>query len=432
MNDIIKNKYLIQNTLKEGKFGNTYLVNDIESDKKYIIKYLSLKKSDLINKIPLLEQEAKIISHLSHPKIPKFIDFFTEIDEQNVKTYFVQEYIQAQNLNQRVKEKGVLSEKQIIKIVIGICDVLKYIHSFSPSVIHQDIKPANILYTDDEKVYLIDFGSVKQKIFSHENSGLSTIIGTHGYMAIEQFEGRTVIGSDIYSLGLTIIFLLTGKDPLLLEKVGLKFNLKNLNISDKFKNVLEKMIQPDSQKRYKSSKELEEDLISTNLFNKTKIKQNNRFYNMVKSELAENEQLRWYGKPHFKLSSMIKSSFSSSEAIFIVIAIIIFNLPGLFNKAFFFALLVAIRTFYYYFSYLKETYIITDHRIITIEQKAKIKIVKTYNNSDIRSLNILNISNKRGDINIIRKNHLESFKLKSLDNVELVNKIINEVIIEEN
>ncbi len=437
----VTEKYQIEKKIKEGSFGSTYFAISKENQKRVIIKHISLKKADAVNRITYIEHEAKIIANLEHPQIPKYVDFYTVETEKNVDIYFIQEYIRGSNLYQLVQEKKFFSEEDVINIAIGICHVLKYIHSFSPPIIHQDIKPANIIQAYDNTVFLIDFGAVKQKILYDRFSemGISTIIGTHGYMPIEQFEGRAVPGSDIYSLGLSLIFLLSHKEPLQLDKKGLNFDFrKSVKISDEFARIIEKMTVPDWRNRYSTASELEKDLtLLEGLKNNKKKGKNRKIYETIKTEIREDERIRWFGKP--KPLNIIKKHLKNLILKYSLISLILIPflrlngiLPKLTPLVFWGFIFAGIFTGFF-ISYLNSqrlTYIITNLRAIII-YNGLYKTVKTFNNSGIIDIIVNNSGKKTGDLNFFRKNSSENFSFEAIDNVMLVHQIAAETIIEK-
>jgi len=262
-NTLLNDRYEIKETLGRGGFATTYLAIDTETQQKCAIKCLSFRKIEEWKTLELFEREAKILKNLDHPRIPDYIDFFTIETEQDVEIYLVQEYVEGTSLAQFVREGKHFSEKEVVKIALKIIRILEYLHRLSPPIIHRDIKPGNILLTPNKQVYLIDFGSVRDKMLVDQtkSGGVPTIVGTYGYMAIEQFEGRALPASDIYSLGMTLIYLLAHKEPVEIEKKGLDLDFRpHVNISDDFARALKKMIAPDNTKRYQTASELKQDL----------------------------------------------------------------------------------------------------------------------------------------------------------------------------
>lgn len=220
---LLNNRYRILKTLGRGGFGETYLTEDthMPSGRKCVLK--QLKPIVKNPKTPLwmkerFQREAAILEELGEgsDQIPRLYAYFSEGD----KFYLVQEWIEGLTLDQYWSQEGNLHRDEIRQILLQLLPVLDYVHS--RRIIHRDIKPENIiLRRGDNKPFLIDFGAVKEAIATEINedsgSSFSASIGTPGYMASEQAAGRPIYSSDLYSLGLTMIFLLTGKSPHELE-----------------------------------------------------------------------------------------------------------------------------------------------------------------------------------------------------------------------
>lgn len=258
---LIHQRYKVIEKLGEGGFSEVYLALDQRTNKECVVKHLLSRKVDNIKSIQLFEREAKILSNLDHPNIPKFIDYFTIETNQNLGGfYLVQEKLEGKTLQQLVEEGKCFYEKDVILTALEIVKILKYLHSLSPPIIHRDIKPSNIIFTINKEVYLIDFGAVKDSVSAY-GIGSTLVVGTGGYMSIEQIQGRAEPASDIYSLGLSLIFLLSHKHPTEIEQEDsqLKF-LPYVNISKNFQKVLSKMIHPILKKRYRTSYQLKIDL----------------------------------------------------------------------------------------------------------------------------------------------------------------------------
>jgi serine/threonine protein kinase, bacterial len=216
---LLNNRYQVINVLGAGGFGETFLAEDthMPSRRPCVIKQLKPiandpKTYEMIQQ--RFEREAATLEYLgeSSDQIPKLYAYFSE----NGLFYLVQEWIQGQTLTDIVEAKGYESETVVREILVSLLSVLNYVHS--KGIIHRDIKPDNIiLRSSDSKPVLIDFGAVKETIRSVVSSShhptRSLVIGTPGYMPTEQAIGRPVYATDIYSLGLTAIYLLTGKHP---------------------------------------------------------------------------------------------------------------------------------------------------------------------------------------------------------------------------
>jgi serine/threonine-protein kinase len=151
------------------------------------------------------EQEARILRSLHHPGIPRLVDYFIE----NRRQYLVMDWVQGQDLEQWVTQRGVVSPQQAIAWAIQICNLLSYLHQQQPALIHRDLKPSNlVIRTRDQQVFLVDFG-VTFVVGASARTGLAVA----GYSAPEQQIGQPLPQSDLYSLGATLVFLLTGTHP---------------------------------------------------------------------------------------------------------------------------------------------------------------------------------------------------------------------------
>lgn len=220
---LLNNRYRIIHSLGSGGFGETFLAEDTQmpSLRRCVIKQLKpIYNNPQIYQLvqERFQREAAILEELggSNVQIPGLYAYF----QLNGQFYLVQEYIEGDTLIAKVKQQGVFSESAVRQLLLTLLPVLEYVHS--KHIIHRDIKPDNIILRHrDEKPVLIDFGSVREIMGTVINSqgslASSIIIGTPGYMPSEQAMGRPVYVSDLYSLGMTVIYLLTGKQPQELE-----------------------------------------------------------------------------------------------------------------------------------------------------------------------------------------------------------------------
>jgi serine/threonine-protein kinase len=153
-----------------------------------------------------LEREAKMLSTLKHPNIARVLDHFVE-DERH---YLILEYISGQDLRQYVKQNEGQEVETVVDWAIDAATILAFLHANDPPVIHRDLTPDNLVVRNDGALILIDFGAANQFV----GSATGTVVGKQAYIAPEQLRGKTVTQSDLYSLGGTIYYLLTGRDPM--------------------------------------------------------------------------------------------------------------------------------------------------------------------------------------------------------------------------
>ncbi|MEB3225929.1 MAG: IMS domain-containing protein [Synechococcus sp.] len=216
---ILEGRYRILQKLGQGGFGDTFLAEDLHmpSKRRCVIKRLKPITNDPVAYQVVqdrFEREAVLLEKLGdgHQQIPCL---YAYLDEAK-KFYLIQEWVEGVTLQDEVKYKGPLTSADVKELLLGILPVLEFIHG--QGIVHRDIKPENIIRRKgDRQPVLIDFGAVKEtmnttKASAGQNSQ-SIVIGTPGFMAPEQGIGRPVFSSDLFSLGLTAIYLLTGKSP---------------------------------------------------------------------------------------------------------------------------------------------------------------------------------------------------------------------------
>jgi len=193
--------------------NHTFLVQGRE--KKAVIKSLheclneTENPQDRIKTLELFQREAAVLSRLQHPQIPQLYQTFQTTENNITKFYLMQQYFDAQNLETILHKRTKLPVQEAIAILLSVIKPLEYLHAQQPAIIHRDVKPANILWNGiDAK--LVDLGSVNKPDTDSFNLGSSTIAGTKGYMPPEQMIGSSSPQSDIYSLGATLLRLVSG------------------------------------------------------------------------------------------------------------------------------------------------------------------------------------------------------------------------------
>ncbi|WP_392530771.1 protein kinase [Nostoc sp. C117] len=264
---LLNNRYQVIEVIGAGGFGETFLAEDthMPSRRQCVIKQLKPITNNDPQTYQIIQQrferEAATLEYLGEScnQIPKLYAYF----EENGRFYLVQEWIHGQTLTKIIEAKGFESETVVREILLSLLSVLDYVHS--KGIIHRDIKPENIIVRSvDGKPVLIDFGAVKETIRSVVNSPgyptRSLVIGTPGYMPSEQAVGRPVYGTDIYSLGLTAIYLLTGKHPqqLLtdLQTGEILWQQYAPNVSAQLAGVLNQAINPHAGDRYSTASKM--------------------------------------------------------------------------------------------------------------------------------------------------------------------------------
>lgn len=249
-NTIIKNRYLLQRVLGRGGLGTTYQAKDKTTRQHVAIKVVELRQIKDWKVLDLLHRETQVLQHLDHPAIPKYLDSFEIETENNKIFYLVQELAPGKSLSQWIEKGWKPSVDEAIRITSKVLEILIYLQSFTPEIIHRDIKPQNILRSATGNIYLVDLGSV-QDVYRHTLTGGSTVVGTFGYMAPEQFRGMAKPATDLYGLGATLIFLLTQRDPAELGEKNFAINFRSeLKLGRRLSQWLDGMISPTLEQRF--------------------------------------------------------------------------------------------------------------------------------------------------------------------------------------
>ncbi|MEL6351966.1 MAG: serine/threonine protein kinase [Cyanobacteria bacterium J06627_28] len=265
---LIKNQYQVLKTLGEGGFGTAYLAKDthMPSERQCVVKELK-PISDNQDVYTLIQErfqrEAAILEQLgeNHPQIPRLYSYFSE----DQKFYLVQEWIEGTTLEMLASQPKAPNESMVRSLLTSLLHVLDYVHS--KGIIHRDIKPENIILRQGTgEPVLIDFGAVRETMGTVTAGGKtmapasSIVIGTPGYMSSEQATGRPVPASDLYSLALTAVYLLTGQTPQAMQahpQTGeLLWQDAADAVSPELMAVLTKAVAYHPRDRYSSAKEM--------------------------------------------------------------------------------------------------------------------------------------------------------------------------------
>jgi serine/threonine protein kinase len=268
--NILGNRYEIVRELGRGGFGRSYLAIDLNKfGEQCVLKEFAPQvhgKDELIKAKELFEREAGVLYKLQHPQIPAFRELFRVNEGQAESLLLVQNYIEGETyldrLNQRLKQQQVFSEAEVIDLLHDLLPVLDYIHRLG--VIHRDISPDNIIYRYRDRLpVLIDFGGVKEiaatVVSRFSNAKIATRIGKQGYAPDEQMmRGKVSPSSDLYAVGATALTLLTGKDAsTIYNPAEAKWEWrKYVNLSPKFSEIIDRLLQYNPQNRYQSVTEL--------------------------------------------------------------------------------------------------------------------------------------------------------------------------------
>jgi serine/threonine protein kinase len=261
--------YEIIKMLGHGGMSRVYLARDVNNQQQVVLKFVN---DDLIGNIAVYERykrESEIGSRINHPYIQQMLN----TDEERSDQYLVMEYIQGRTLRSVLEDyaPNPMPVDEALRIILQVCDALAYCHEHG--VLHRDIKPENIMLQDDGHIKIIDFGvALLEGARRVTWRGLTGTVGTPDYMSPEQLKGeRGTAASDIYSVGIILYEMLCGRTPFDGENVFAVMNQHvsqdppsildyNPDLSQELATVVMKAIRRDPQKRYKTMREMLDDL----------------------------------------------------------------------------------------------------------------------------------------------------------------------------
>jgi hypothetical protein len=218
---------------------------DTREGRPVAIKRFDVRGAKAWKDVELAQRESQVLKSLSHPKLPRYVDHF----EQDGGLYLVMEKIEGESLASLHRRGASFGEREVTRLLGDASDVLDYLHGRSPPVVHRDLKPGNVIMRPDGSFAFVDFGSVRDRL---RPEGGSTVVGTFGYMAPEQFQGRALPASDVYAIGATAISMVTGREPEDLPHEGLSIDVRKAlggRVSERMVRVLSLMLDPDPDRR---------------------------------------------------------------------------------------------------------------------------------------------------------------------------------------
>ncbi len=260
---LLHKRYRIVEILGQGGMGSVYRAVDENLGVPVAVKENSFTTEEYERQFRL---EAVILASLRHNNMPRVSDHFS-LDDQG--QYLVMDFIDGEDLRQRMERTGLISEEEAIHIGAAMCDALFYLHTRKPSIIHRDIKPGNVKITSDGQIYLVDFGLAKVVQGSQVTTTGARAM-TPGYSPPEQYgTGRTDARSDIYSLGSTLYAALSGVIPedglaRAMDNMQLtSLRKRNASISRRLANTIEKAMAVDPSDRFQDADQLKKALLGS-------------------------------------------------------------------------------------------------------------------------------------------------------------------------
>lgn len=244
---VLLERYRLDSRLAQNQV-ETWKAQCLEDQRWVVVKILPISQLSDWKTQELFEREARALQNLKHPALPSYLDYGYETP--HAFYYLVHTWVEGQSLQQCLDRGESFSEPQLREWAAQILAILSYLHGFSPPIVHRDLKPSNLIW-DGTNIALVDFGGVLDVL---NPQGGSTVIGTYGYMAPEQFAGKAGPGSDLYSVGATLIHLLTGQLPSELLNAQLEWVLPNyLPISPHFRLWLAQLTAYSPVERFQSA-----------------------------------------------------------------------------------------------------------------------------------------------------------------------------------
>jgi tRNA A-37 threonylcarbamoyl transferase component Bud32 len=262
--DLLKDgRYEILGTVGGGGQGTAYLARDLQDESKEIVlkEYiLPLHRGNQVlqETIIKLEHEAELLRTINHQQIVSLRDCFIE----DYRGYLVMEYVEGRTLKQIVDDEGPQPESVVRTLAMQACEIISYLHCMEPAVIHRDLTPDNFILQSNGLLKLVDFNVAHQL----ESQATATVVGKHCYIPPEQFRGKPTVQSDIYALGGTLHFLLTGCEPEPITTSHPKAvatamsEVLGATISDNLNSIIAKATSPDTNRRYANIYDLSQDL----------------------------------------------------------------------------------------------------------------------------------------------------------------------------
>lgn len=250
-------RFTIIDQLGVGGQGTAYLAHNVTDDSEVVLKEFILPVYVDVNvrrqALERMQNEAAMLRRLDNPRIVRLLDFFIE----DHRGYLVLERIDGYSLRKIVDDEGKMPEARVRDLALQMCEMLKYLHSLTPPVVHRDFTPDNLIWGSDGILKLVDFNVAQQT----ESTATGTVVGKHCYLPPEQFRGKPVSQSDIYAMGATLYYLLTGEDP---EPItSSKPILKCPEVSVVMNDLVAKATALDITKRFADAAEIEAILLTS-------------------------------------------------------------------------------------------------------------------------------------------------------------------------
>ena len=261
---LLHKRYRIVESLGQGGMGSIYRAVDENLGVDVAVKENLFTTDEYARQFRL---EAVILANLRHPNLPRVSDHFI-IEDQG--QYLIMDFIEGEDLRQRMERLGLLTDDDVIHIGAAMCDALGYLHTRKPAILHRDLKPGNVKITPDGHIFLVDFGLAKVFNLGNQATTTGARAMTPGYSPPEQYgTARTDPRTDIYSLGATLYAALTGSIPedglaRAMDNAELTpLRKRNPKVNKRLAAVIEKAMAIDPGDRYQTAEDFKSSLLSS-------------------------------------------------------------------------------------------------------------------------------------------------------------------------
>jgi hypothetical protein len=209
---LLRDRYRLEAVVGQGAAGTTYRAVDGQTGDLVAVKEMPLRHTER-GLAAGMEREARVLAELHHDRIPSYVEHFLAGSGKQLIFYLVQQFVEGPTLAAEMKSRRY-TEDEVLDVVDELLGILAYLQALRPPVLHRDLKPGNVVRRrHDRALVLIDFGSVRD-VITDPRAGGSTVAGTYGFMAPEQFRGDAGPQTDLYALGVTAIVMLSRRDPI--------------------------------------------------------------------------------------------------------------------------------------------------------------------------------------------------------------------------
>lgn len=240
-------RYTILKQLAFGGFSAVYLAESETAEKVVIKQLVAHGGVEMQQKaLAMFQREAQILSRLNHDGIARVIDHFVE----GGINYLVLEHVEGENLRELVHRRGSLPDNEALDLALKMVSILNYMHELNAPLVHRDFTPDNLILTASGSLKLVDFGTTTEYI----RKATGTMVGKQSYMPMEQIRGKSEPRTDLYALGGTLHFLLTGRDP---EPLSVSHGNKR----GKLTSLIERLTQSEPELRFANAREVESSLL---------------------------------------------------------------------------------------------------------------------------------------------------------------------------